>query len=191
MRNFANERFFDLLRVALRDRAIRAGDTPLTDPMQLQPFFRPPIDPAILTSYEIAPDILSPRISIAPRAPVDLEYDIRRSLFVENPGSIRGNPTSMTWVGVPRTKAYNEARAAYQAANGKSSTKTSDLLPYATDPTSRDILATYAAYENAHDGKYAPATANLLPYAVTPEIRTLFESMIRSEERGHLLNARK
>lgn len=97
----------------------------------------------------------------------------------------------MLWVTAPITKAYSEAREAYQAARGNFSPKTSDLVPYAADSTSRAILETYAAYQDAHDGGYSSNTADYLPYATTPQVRSLLESMVRADARGGLRNAHK
>jgi len=193
VRDFANERFFTLLRVALRDYAIRAGGAPLNDPMQLQSFFRPAIDPTILASYEIATDMMQPGIlSIAQRAPVDFEYDVHRSFFVSDRGPASGgNILSAPWAYYPLLKAQTEAKAAYRAANGKPPTATSDLLTYATDSTRRAFFEAREAYAKAHDGKPFSAPGDLLPYVTDPEIRPLFESIVRAEEHQRVLHERR
>ena len=194
VRDFANERFFTLLRVALRDYSIRAGGAPLTDPMQLQPFFRPPIDPAILARYEIATSSigLTTKPSIVPHAPVDLDYDVHRSFSVNDRGPASGSSLlSAPWTSYLLMKAQADAMVAYRAANGKLSSKASDLLTYATDPTGRALFEARVAYEKAHDGKSFSATSDLLPYITNPEIRPLFESMARAEAHQRVLNERR
>lgn len=196
VRDFANERFFALLRVAVRDRVIHAGGAPLTDPMQLQPFFQPAIDPAILARYEIAASSIGlasqPRLSLAARAPVDLEYDVCRSFFISDQGQANvGSLMSAPWVTYLLMKVRTDAMVAYRAANGSLSNKASDLLTYATDPTGRALFEASVAYQKAHDGKSFSAFSDLLPYATDPEVRPLFESLARAEQRQRVLNERK
>ncbi|MEO6567330.1 MAG: hypothetical protein ABIO94_01095 [Opitutaceae bacterium] len=182
-RDAAYHKFATVLGMALREYRAASNGTPLSDLSQLSPYFKPPIDAAILQRYEIADEVdhsaRGTRRVITERVPVDVDFDTRNRLSLDG----RGGGSSL-WSLETFRQAYDNAMRDFYAANpGRRPTADAGLLPYVRDPTVKEILNAMIAYPKEHNGASPDKSANLRPYVTDPAARSLLEKMITVEER--------
>jgi RNA polymerase sigma factor (sigma-70 family) len=98
LRSAAENEFSTKLQPALQRYMAANNNQFPTDITQLQPFFNPPIDPAILQRYEVAPASTVPNVTvggdsiITQKAAVDDEYDGRTVIGPGGSGSLEPIP---------------------------------------------------------------------------------------------------
>lgn len=128
------------LQKALQQFVRANNNQPPAELSQLQPYFDPPIDGAILSRWRIADKSAVPNVQvgqtiITQRSPVDEVFD-QRLVFSADGGN--GATDFLTQaVGTTMQPVFNAYRAAH---DGQWQTKFSDLLPYATTPEQEAAL---------------------------------------------------
>jgi hypothetical protein len=144
VRNIAENEFTTKLEPALRQYMAANNNQFPTDIAQLQPFFNPPIDPAILQRYEVAPASTVPNVTmggdwiITQKAAVDDEYDGRTVIGPGGTGSL-GSPGAYDTFSL--STLMNPVMKSYMSANnGQQPTDPSQLIPYATNPVQQAAL---------------------------------------------------
>jgi hypothetical protein len=111
-----------------------------TDLAQLQPYFTPPVDDAILQRWEITSPKTVPNLGvggdgiITQRAPVDDVFDSRFGVGSSGSGSVDFLTTQTQDLVAPIYKAFLAANS------GQNPTDISQLLPYATTPEQQAAL---------------------------------------------------
>ena len=146
LRNTAERAFRPLLQAALKQYLqANPGQVP-TDLSQIQPFFKPPVEEALLQRWQIAPAENYPTIEVGSKwvviqkAAVDEDYD---SCFVFGPNG--NNLNSFKWLKalqplVPVFKAYAAANSGKQPLNEQGQSDLSLLKPYAQTPAQQAAL---------------------------------------------------
>jgi len=144
VRSIAEDKFTTNLQPALRQYMAANNNQFPTGIAQLQPFFNPPIDPAILQRYEVAPASTVPNVNmggdwiITQKAAVDDEYDGRTVIGPGGTGSL-GSPGAYDTVSL--STLMNPVMKSYMSANnGQQPTDPSQLIPYATNPVQQAAL---------------------------------------------------
>jgi len=111
---------------------------------QLQPYFNPPVDDAILQRWQVAPKSTVPSIGVGDTiltqiAPVDADYDTRFAIGLNGSGS--AGPQDWDPPGTGPSALLLPAIKAYSAANnGRQPTDLSQLAPYLTTPEEQAAL---------------------------------------------------
>jgi hypothetical protein len=183
-RDAAFSKFQMSLGQALRDFATAANGAPLSDVLQLMPYFKPPIDAAFLQRYEIAgpasPFASRDGKTITERAPVDEEFDTRHTVSLDGSGGGSG-----PWVVDSLRQVTLNALSEYAAANsGQRPKSEADVLPYVHDPTAKTIFEAMLAYANDHHGQQPSDVTVLRPYVKDPAARVLLEKLINAKQNG-------
>jgi hypothetical protein len=179
-REAAFQNFRAPLAQALRKFATQADGAFLNDVAQLQPYFSPPIDPAILARYEVRgrPDGARWEApNVTERAAVDADLDTRHHLMVQGNGGGAG-----PWAAEPLRQASMQAYRDFAAANGRPIRNDSELLPYMRDPVARAIFEATAAYEKTHQGKAPKELTELRAYLTDPAARVLVEKIASARQ---------
>lgn len=176
-RETAFNKFQTSLVQALRDYTTAANGAPLTDVFQLMPYFKPPVDAAILQRYEIAdafiPGSVIDQKTITERAPVDADLDIRHSVSLGGTGG-----GSSPWVIDSLRQITLKAHSEYAAANnGQRPKREADILPYVHDPTAKTIQEALLAYTNDHHGQQPGNSTVLRSYVKDPAAQALLEKL--------------
>ncbi len=139
LRQLAENRFSHQLQAALQKYLEAHNSQPPTDLAQVQPYFEPPMDNAVLQRWKIAPASEVPTVHISETdwivtqsaSPIDEEYDWR---IVITPKADCGTRNDIV-------RLLDPAVAAFQTANdGKDYEKLSQLRPYVTTPEQRAAL---------------------------------------------------
>ncbi|MDQ6632318.1 MAG: hypothetical protein M3Y82_11295, partial [Verrucomicrobiota bacterium] len=147
IRHAGENKVFNIFQPALKKYfEANNGQFP-TDLSQLQPYFKAPVDEAILQRYEIAPSDKIPNLNmggdwiITQKAPVDEEYDERVGIGPRGYGSTGSDSwkkaddlTSVIKILDPAMKAYATAN------NGKEPALLFQLQPYITTPEQKAAL---------------------------------------------------
>jgi RNA polymerase sigma factor (sigma-70 family) len=127
-----------------------------TDITQLQEFFDPPIDPAILRQYSILPEKQVPGLNmggewiISKTSPVDKDFDMRLGL----------GPSGWGFAG-------------HESWNARSVDMINTLQPV------------WAAYSSANQGRSATDFQDLGPYLKTPEQKAAFQGILDLQKAAH------
>jgi hypothetical protein len=127
-----------------------------TDITQLQEFFDPPIDPAILRQYSILPEKQVPGLNmggewiVSKTSPVDKEFDMRLGL----------GPSGWGFAG-------------HESWNTRSVDMINTLQPV------------WKAYASANQGRPAADFQDLRPYLKTPEQKAAFQGMLDLQKAAH------
>lgn len=176
-REVAFNKFQTSLGQAWRNYATAANGAPLSDVSLLMPYFKPPVDAAILQRYEIAgtftPGSRSDQMRITERAPVDGEFDIRHAVSLDGIGG-----GSSPWVIDSLRQVTLDAHSEYAAANnGQRPKGEADILRYVHDPTAKMIFEAIQAYANDHHGQQPGNLTMLRPYLKDPAARALLEKL--------------
>jgi hypothetical protein len=144
LRAAAENEFAGKLQPALQRYMAANNNQFPTDMNQLQSYFNPPVDPAILQRYEVAPASTAPNVKlggdriITPTAAVDDDYDTRPVIGPDGYGS---NGAPGAYDPVPYSTLMVPVLNAYMAANnGLHPSDPSQLLPYATTQSQRAAL---------------------------------------------------
>ena len=142
------------------------------DSTQLKPFFKPPVDEAILQRYKVVPTdnlitSLVGKFVLAEKSPVDFDHDTR--MIIGQSGSESPN------FGPVNYDLLRPVRQAYLEANPGLDEQPFDpslLLPYATTRIEQsDInLLTKAieSYKRDHNGQSPEEVSDISPYLATP-----------------------
>lgn len=139
LRQLAESRFAKLLQAALQKYLEAHHSQAPTELAQVQPYFEPPVDDAVLQRWQIAPASEIPNLQIGQRdwlvtqkaLPLDEEYDLRLVII----------PTDSCFTRNNSVKSLSPAIGAFHAANqGRDYQNLSQLLPYVTTPEQRAAL---------------------------------------------------
>ncbi len=148
LRNRMEGRFASDLQSALRKYLAANNENFPADLLQLQPYFKAPVNEAVLQRYAILPKDQIPSLGmggdyiISTKLPVDAELDSRIGVGPNGWGSAGVD----AWNGPIETalKTLDPVMKAYAAANsGREPAKPEELLPYIETPEQR------AAYDRA------------------------------------------
>jgi hypothetical protein len=138
LRQLAENRFANQLQAALRKYLEAHNSQAPTDLAQVQPYFEPPMDNAVLQRWKIAPASEVPNVRIGTSdwivtqeaLPIDEEYDLRMVII----------PTATAPRGMT-CQIIVSAIGAFQTANeGRDYENPSQLMPYVTTPEQRAAL---------------------------------------------------
>jgi hypothetical protein len=139
LRQLAENRFSKHLQAALRKYLEAHNSQAPTDLAQVQPYFEPPMDNAVLQRWKIAPASEVPYVRmgtsdwiVTPKAsPIDEEYDSRMVI----------NLTASCFTSNDSIRLLFPAIGAFQKANeGRDYENLSQLIPYVTTPEQRAAL---------------------------------------------------
>jgi hypothetical protein len=139
LRQLAENRFSNHLQAALRKYLEANNSQAPTYLAQVQPYFEPPADNAVLQRWKIAPASEVPSIRIGTSdwivtqkaLPIDEEYDSRLVVI----------PTADCFTRNDSVKLLSPATGAFQTANeGRDYEHPSQLMPYVTTPEQRAAL---------------------------------------------------
>jgi hypothetical protein len=157
LRNKAEETLINTaLQPALKQYAqVNNGHFP-SDFSQLQPFFNPPVDDAVLQRWEIGPASTVPSVGVGDFlvtqiAPVDLDYDNRYAVGLNGWGTSSqawDSPSSIENILKPALQAYAAAN------NGSEPSDPSQLTPYLT--TLEQQSALQRMIQRGHHSAYSP-----------------------------------
>ncbi len=134
LRSAAESKVAPMFQTALKAYLQSSGGQMPTDITQLQPYFDPPVDDAILQRWEIAPAEtvkslgLGGDVIITQKAPVDDLFDVRYGIGPVGVGNTDYFPRE---VGQTMNSVWDAFKAAH---NGQWPDDVSQLLPYATTP---------------------------------------------------------
>jgi hypothetical protein len=139
LRELAENRFSNLLQAALRKYVEAHNSQTPTDLAQVQPYFEPPIDEAVLQRWKIAPASEVPNIRIGTsdwivtqRAlPTDEEYDSRMVIILTGSCLTRSDSVRLLFPAIGAFHTANEGRDYENLAQ---------LIPYVTTPEQRAAL---------------------------------------------------
>ena len=139
LRQLAENRFSNHLQAALRRYLGAHNSQAPTDLAQVQPYFEPPIDNAVLQRWKIAPASEFPYVHIGASdwivtqkaLPIDEEYDLRMVILL----------TASCFTSNDSIRSLFPAVGAFQTANeGRDYKNLSQLIPYVTTPEQRAAL---------------------------------------------------
>jgi plasmid stabilization system protein ParE len=139
LRQLAENRFSNHLQAALRKYVDAHNSQAPTDLAQVQPYFEPPIDNAVLQRWKIAPASEVPYVRIGASdwvvtqkaLPIDEEYDLRMVIIL----------TGNCFTSNDSVRSLFPAVGAFHAANeGRDYEHLSQLVPYVTTPEQRVAL---------------------------------------------------
>jgi hypothetical protein len=139
LRQLAENRFSNHLQAALRKYLGAHNSQTPADLAQVQPYFDPPIDNAVLQRWKIAPASEVPYVRIGASdwivtqkaLPIDEEYDLRMVIIL----------TASCFTSNDSIRLLFPAIGAFQAANeGRDYKHLSELIPYLTTPEQRAAL---------------------------------------------------
>jgi hypothetical protein len=139
LRELAESRFSNQLQAALRKYLEAHNSQAPTDLAQVQPYFEPPMDNAVLQRWKIAPASEVPNVRMGASdwivtqkaLPIDEEYDSRRVII----------PTGNCVTRNDSVRLLFPAIGAFQNANeGRDYEHLSQLIPYVTTPEQRAAL---------------------------------------------------
>jgi hypothetical protein len=174
-----------------------------SDITQLQSYFEPPIDPALLQRWAVKPAKDAPGIKlggdwvITQKSSVDEEMDQRTAISASGYGSYG---TGFD----PDAQKLEAVATAFVAAFGRAPKSMAELLPYATTPEQKAALrrqmempspldmpdmeilqALATTFAAAHPGRTQLIEMNeLLPYATTPEQKAALSKVIAAQKPG-------
>jgi hypothetical protein len=141
LRNIAEGKLAEEIRPALTQYAKENNGQFPTELSQLQPFFKSPVDDALLQRWEIAPADKVPNVRmggdwiVTQRAAVDEEYDTCMVIGVGGYGSTNFKTAASDRDCIPDKNTLEPAYKAYLAANGgKEPTDPAQIAPYLTTP---------------------------------------------------------
>jgi hypothetical protein len=139
LRQLAENRFSKQLQAALRQYLEAHNSQAPTDLAQVQPYFEPPIDNAVLQQWKIAPASEVPYVHIGASdwivtqkaSPIDEEYDSRMVIVL----------TASCFTSNDSIRLLFPAIGAFHTANeGRDYQNLSQLIPYVTTPEQRAAL---------------------------------------------------
>ena len=138
LRQLAENRFSNHLQAALQKYLEAHNSQAPTDLAQVEPYFDPPMDNAVLQRWKIAPASEVPNIRIGrdwivtqKALPTDEEYDLRMVTI----------PTASVFTRNDSVRLLSPAIGAFQKANeGRDYENPSQLIPYVTTPEQRAAL---------------------------------------------------
>jgi hypothetical protein len=139
LRELAESRFSNQLQAGLRKYLEAHNSQAPTDLAQVQPYFEPPIDNAVLQQWKIAPASEVPYVRMGTSdwivtqkaSPIDEEYDLRMVI----------NLTGNCFTSNDSIRSLFPAIGAFQKANeGRDYEHLSQLIPYVTTPEQRAAL---------------------------------------------------
>jgi RNA polymerase sigma factor (sigma-70 family) len=143
LREAGVSKVMDVLRSALKQYMDANNRQFPTDLSQLKPYFKHPLDDAVLERYAVFPagEIPNLRLGgewiISPKAPLDPAYDGRSAL---GPDGSSGNAGSYAWTQKAK-KTLAPATQSYKAANGgREPSNPAELLPHVSTPAEHDAL---------------------------------------------------
>ena len=158
LRQLAENRFSDLLQAALRKCLEAHNSQAPTDLAQVQPYFEPPMDNAVLQRWKIAPASEVPNMRIGASdwivtqkaLPIDEEYDLRMVII----------PAASCFTSNDSIRSLFPAVGAFQAANeGRDYQHLSQLIPYVTTPEQRAALDRLLENEGRWQSILSPSAA--------------------------------
>jgi hypothetical protein len=200
LRNAADGYFTQKAYPALQ-RYAKAHDGKFpADIAQLQPYFEPPIDPALLQRWAVKPAKAAPGIKlggdwvITQKSSVDEEMDQHTAISATGFGSY-GNSFD------PDAQKLEAVATAFVAATGRAPKSMAELLPYATTPEQKAALrrqmetpspvdmpemeilqALATTFAAAHPGRTSVGMEDLLPYATTPAQKAALQKVIAAQK---------
>jgi hypothetical protein len=139
LRQLAENRFSSHLQTALRKYLEAHNSQAPTDLAQVQPYFEPPIDNAVLQRWKIAPASEVPYVRIGASdwvvtqkaLPIDEEYDLRMVIML----------AASCFTSNDSIRLLFPAVGAFHTANeGRDYEHLSQLIPYVTTPEQRAAL---------------------------------------------------
>src|ERR1035437_4957277 len=139
LRELAESRFSNQLQAGLRKYLEAHNSQAPTDLAQVQPYFEPPIDNAVLQQWKSAPASEVPYVRMGTSdwivtqkaSPIDEEYDLRMVI----------NLTGNCFTSNDSVRLLFPAIGAFQKANGgRDYENLSQLIPYVTMPEQRAAL---------------------------------------------------
>ena len=139
LRQLAENRFSKHLQAALRKYLEAHNSQAPTDLAQVEPYFEPPIDTAVLERWKIAPTSEFPHVRMGASdwlvtqkaLPIDEEYDSRMVIIL----------TSSCFTSNDSVRLLFPAIGAFRKANeGRDYQNLSQLIPYVTTPEQRAAL---------------------------------------------------
>ena len=139
LRQLAGNRFSKHLQAALRKYLEAHNSQAPTDLAQVEPYFEPPMDQAVLDRWKIAPASEVPHVRMGTSdwivtqkaSPIDEEYDLRMVI----------NLTGNCFTSNDSVRLLFPAIGAFQKANeGRDYEHLSQLIPYVTTPEQRAAL---------------------------------------------------
>lgn len=140
LRSAGESKFIPMMQSALKGYMQANNQQFPTDLAQLQPYFAPPVDDALLQRWEIAPKDtvgslgMGGDVIITEKAAVDDEYDTRYGLGPNGWGST-------DFLSSETRKTMTDVISAYRTANNDQPVgDLSQLLPYATTPEQQAAL---------------------------------------------------
>jgi RNA polymerase sigma factor (sigma-70 family) len=146
LRTAGESKFSGMLQPALQSYMNANNQQFPTNLSQLQSYFNPPVDPAILQRYSVLPASTVPNVTmggdwiITQTAAVDADYDSR---VVIGPNGYGASGQGFLPPIESLMPIVNPVMKAYSAANnGGQPTDLSQLLPYATTPEQQAALQT-------------------------------------------------
>jgi hypothetical protein len=147
LRNIAEGKLAEELRPALTQYAKANNGQFPTDLSQLQPYFKSPVDDALLQRWEIAPASQVPNVRmggdwiVTQRAAVDEEYDTCMVIGAGGYGSTNFKTVASERDFIPDKNILDPAYKAFLAANGgKDPTDPAQIAPYLTTPEQQAAL---------------------------------------------------
>ena len=137
LRRTAENNFVSLAQPALSKYMEANGKQFPTDLSQLQPYFKSPIDEAILSRWEIVPQSDFPNQSmggdwlITEKTPIDADLDLHWAI---GPGGYGSTSYQSADIGTAIATIDPAMKAFAAANNGKQPTDPAQILPYLTTP---------------------------------------------------------
>lgn len=146
LRSSAEAKFMRLLQGSLQKYMAANGQQFPTDLSQIQNYFDPPIDPAMLERYTIKPASASPNVGVGSdevvmeKAPADPEYDTHWVVGPEGMGSDGSYQSRLD------NQVLQPVYAAYRADHKGAPTDPAALAPYITTPEQAAALQRQQAH---------------------------------------------
>ncbi len=139
LRRFGEQKFIPKLQAALKQYLSAHNGQYPTDLSQLQLYFNPTMDPAILDRWEIVRYEASPNTGtgkwvVTQKAPVDAQFDMQQLI---EPDRVSFTPFRLSSLA---NAVLGPAISAYYAATGKVPSEPADLVAYVTTEAERREL---------------------------------------------------
>ncbi len=152
LRHNAENNFVSTAQPALKNYIEANNGQFPTDLSQLQPYFNPSVDDAILNRWKIVPQSDVPGVGVGPdwviteKAPVDAELDNQWALGRNGYGSTSYQSSDVS----AAIATITPAMKAYAAANdGKEPADLSQMIPYLTTPEQQTAFQTLMKIKNS------------------------------------------
>jgi len=177
IRAASTEKFIELLAAALRKYTESHNGTLPLSTAELVPYLDATVDPSVLGRYEMLASgkvsdlgggsLGSGRWVIAQSAPIDGDYDYRDYVIAPSGWA------SLPWRQDELWMTQREASMAYFKETGIRDVKsTSDLIPYVSSPSIREIILGLEEYRKDHPSNSWPQRASqILPLLTSPEAK--------------------